>query len=187
MTEEKDEDEVAKPDTKTALTRAALLEFEEFGHDGTNSNRIARRAGFAPQTFYRHFKNKLEIFLTVYDDWVRTEFMSLAGMRGAEGVADLLIEHHRRTRNLRRSLRALAVTDPRVRAARRDSRLAQLDRLIERSPALALRDPASVAVALLVTERLADACAEEELTDLGLTAEEARAALIAHLERESLV
>jgi AcrR family transcriptional regulator len=52
-------------DGRSVLIAAARLEFEEFGFEGTNSNAIARRAGYAPQTFYRHFEDKREIFLAV--------------------------------------------------------------------------------------------------------------------------
>ena len=32
-----------------------------------------RRAGYAPQTFYRHFTDKVDILLAVYADWVAEE------------------------------------------------------------------------------------------------------------------
>src|SRR6516164_2929685 len=65
--------------TRAALIEAARLEFEEAGFDATQSNKIAARAGYAPQTFYRHFSSKLEIFLAVYDQWVADEQKALDG------------------------------------------------------------------------------------------------------------
>ena len=59
-----DSDEVKT--TPERLIAAAAAEFREAGFAGTDSNRIARRAGFAPQTFYRWFKDKTEIFIAVY-------------------------------------------------------------------------------------------------------------------------
>ena len=41
--------------TRERLIRAALRAFGRGGFQGTDSNRIARAAGFAPQTFYRWF------------------------------------------------------------------------------------------------------------------------------------
>src|SRR6516164_7449492 len=71
-----------KPVRDSAATRAALLhaaeaEFNARGFDGTDTNRIARAAGYAPQTFYRHFKDKRAAFLAVYDRWWKDESAAL--------------------------------------------------------------------------------------------------------------
>jgi len=47
-----------KRNTRQDLVEAAIAEFETVGFEGTNTNRIARAAGYAPQTFYRHFDDK---------------------------------------------------------------------------------------------------------------------------------
>ena len=47
--------------TGTKLIAAAAAEFNDHGFSGTDSNKIARRAGFAPQTFYRWFKDNILI------------------------------------------------------------------------------------------------------------------------------
>jgi len=68
-----------KPDeTRAALLDAAEREFNGPGFFETDSNRIARAAGYAPQTFYRHFADKTEIFLAVYDRWWRHEGRAIA-------------------------------------------------------------------------------------------------------------
>ena len=61
------------PSTRESLIGAAGAEFRERGFSGTDSNKIARRAGFAPQTFYRWFTDKTEIFLAVYRAWEEEE------------------------------------------------------------------------------------------------------------------
>ena len=90
------------------------------------------------------------------------------------------VAHHKAYLNFRRSLRRLSVEDSRIRAARAESRLRQIDFLKRMSGAQA--DPARLATVLLQLERLADAIAEGELTDMGLpsTATETRLAELIH-------
>ena len=56
-------------DTRTRLLNAATEEFNEKGFAGTDTNQIARQAGFAPQTFYRWFDDKTQIFIAAYRGW----------------------------------------------------------------------------------------------------------------------
>src|SRR5271157_298904 len=63
--------------TQASLLEAGMREFNAHGFDGTDTNRIARAAGFAPQTFYRHFEDKTAIFLAVYERWWKGEVASL--------------------------------------------------------------------------------------------------------------
>src|SRR5713226_3801558 len=63
--------------TSAKLIAAAAKEFNTRGFHGTDTNRIARRAGFAPQTFYRHFADKTAIFLAVYERWWKDESAAL--------------------------------------------------------------------------------------------------------------
>jgi hypothetical protein len=65
-------------------------------------------------------------------------------------------------------LRSLSLTDPAIRSARAESRRRQIDRLTARLPHLSSLGFPSLAADLLTLERLADACAEGELTDLGV-------------------
>ena len=55
--------------TRERLVEAAADAFNAHGFHGTDTNKIARAAGFAPQTFYRHFEDKLAIFIAVYEAW----------------------------------------------------------------------------------------------------------------------
>lgn len=155
-------------EARQALLAAAALEFNEGGFEGTDTNRIARRAGYAPQTFYRHFDTKTEIFVEVYRGWMKEEFRQVGAVRGALAAARVLIPHHRQYRGFRRSLRHLSVVDPTMRAARAENRRQQL-RLFAKGPYAALDRLSQIAL-LLCIERIADAAAEGELADLGLSA-----------------
>jgi AcrR family transcriptional regulator len=166
--------------TYEKLLQAAAKEFNERGFGGTDSNRIARRAGFAPQTFYRWFDHKVEIFIKTYERWVREEFADVAKLM-AENASDArvvqtLVAHHRAYLIFRRSLRELSVENAVVRAARARSRKDQIARLRSLNPNIAL-DDGSMAATLLQTERLADALAEGEFRDMGLNKKAGEVAL----------
>jgi AcrR family transcriptional regulator len=158
-------------DTVHLLVTAAAKEFEEQGFDGTDSNKIARRAGFAPQTFYRWFSDKTDIFVAVYQAWVAEEYERIDSLReqnAADGkLIDAVIAHHRAHHIFRRSLRQLTVEDDRVRKARAASRIEQIERLKARHGA-AKRSTADVAIFLFQNERLCDAIADGEFKDLGV-------------------
>ena len=173
--------------TREARIAAARLEFEENGFDSTQSNKIARRAGFAPQTFYRHFADKIEILLAVYERWMMEEQEALDAARGLRQIARTLLEHHRGSLKFRRTLRTLTVTDERVRAARATSRLAQIKRLKRLLPHLDDVADARLARGLLVIERIADACSEGEFLDLRVSAEAAEAQLMSCLEEQLML
>jgi AcrR family transcriptional regulator len=178
----------AKADgTADKLIAAAAREFKAHGYGGTDTNRIAARAGFAPQTFYRHFSDKLEIFAAVYRHWEDEEaaaIAALAGKRaGALALAEAIVAHHRAYLLFRRSLRALSLEHPAMRKARAESRLRQMKRIIADTGSDTVQ---SVAPILFQIERLADAIAEVEFADLGLAEKaglEALAELLSRLRR----
>jgi AcrR family transcriptional regulator len=158
--------------TRRDLLRAAMREFNTHGFAGTDTNRIARAAGYAPQTFYRHFDDKIAIFLAVYEEWWQAEVSALDALKSpapasAKKAAEIAIDFHTRWRVFRRSLRYLSVDDARVRASRAAARQAQIARARRRNPAK-LSDAEWVAI-LLISERLCDAVADGELADLGLS------------------
>jgi AcrR family transcriptional regulator len=168
-------------ETAALLVTAAAKEFQEHGYGGTDTNKIARRAGFAPQTFYRWFADKTEIFVAVYQQWVREEFAQVDRLRQQNApdrkLVDAVIAHHRAYHVFRRSLRQLTVEDDRVRKARAASRLEQIERIKARYLP-AQRTTAEVAIFLFQYERLCDAVADGELHDLGVD----ESAVRAHLE-----
>jgi AcrR family transcriptional regulator len=163
--------------TRDRLVEAAAAEFCEHGFAGTDSNRIARKAGFAPQTFYRWFKDKTAIFLAVYRAWEDEERETIGGLlaRRAEdaAVVEACVEHHRCYLLFRRSLRALSLETPGVRAARAESRRRQVAQ-IARWAGDGAPTPEETAVRLFELERLSDAIAEGELADMGLSEAAAR-------------
>lgn len=172
----------ASAETRSKLISAAVKEFNQHGHSGTDTNRIARRAGFAPQTFYRWFRDKTEIFLAVYRLWEEQERDMLSKLIAARAPANELVEaavaHHRAYRTFRRSLRALSCEDPEVRAARAQSRLRQIES-IKAWVKPARPSTAEIATVLLQMERLSDALAENEFADLGVDEKAAKTALAA--------
>src|SRR5215469_8266321 len=177
-----------KPGRDPAATFAQLLaaaerEFNAHGFDGTDTNRIARAAGYAPQTFYRHFVDKRAAFLAVYDRWWKGESAALerpAQERPADvdAAARVALAFHTKWRGFRRALRHLAIVDAKVRSARTKARRAQIARIREFTGDDARSDQELIA-ALLKAERLADAAAEGELTDLGLSPAAAKTLLVA--------
>ena len=170
--------------TAQKLLKAAMAEFNAHGFSGTDTNRIARRAGFAPQTFYRWYADKTAIFIAAYRLWEDEERAMLRGLIAerapVEAMVDAAIGHHRRYLLFRRSLRQLSLENPSVRQARAESRLRQVEwlRASARRPELDLAD---LTARLFQLERLSDAIAEGELADMGLADGPARAAMSAIL------
>lgn len=176
-----------KPEeTRARLLDAAEAEFNTRGYHGTDTNRIAHAAGYAPQTFYRHYANKTAVFLAVYDRWWRAEGAVVGDIVRTRGrspaalatIAEIVIAFHTHWRIFRRSLRLLAVEDGKVRKARAAARLAQI-RAIKALPGGMMRSDVDLIAALLKLERLCDAVADDELTDLGITEPVARAMVVA--------
>lgn len=163
--------------TRDKLIVAAAEVFNEVGYWGTDSNRLARAAGYAPGTFYRHFANKLEIFLAAYElrgavewDEIRNE-LAQPGTEGLDRVAAVILKHHRQRIGLRQSLRALAATDPVVRDLLRQQRgieLHEMADLIEQ--ALGARPTLERCfLAMLAVERTCDAIADGDADALDLS------------------
>jgi AcrR family transcriptional regulator len=171
---------------REALLHAAAQEFEAHGYEGTNSNRIAARAGYAPQTFYRHFDDKLAIFLAIYADWSDTGIAAIPTADGPAEAARALVTHHRRARVFRRSLRTLTATEPRVAEARADARRRQIEALASASPRFRATPPAARFATLLLLERLADAVADNEFRALGLPESDAEALIEAEIRARLL-
>jgi AcrR family transcriptional regulator len=176
-------------ETAARLVNAAESQFNSVGFDGTDTNRIAREAGYAPQTFYRHFEDKTDVFLAVYQRWWESESHEvekiLRAKEPADAVrlADTIIAFHVMWRGFRRSLRHLAVADDRVRAARANARMAQIARVRAWLPK-SRRSDARIYASLLVLERLCDAIAEGEFADMGFSKTLARDAVISAIGSE---
>lgn len=164
--------------TRQRLIAAAAHLFNRVGYHGTDSNRIAKEAGYSTGTFYKHFKDKREVFLAAYEAWVTAEWdavsAELASGKDPEAVARglvlLSIEFHTRWRGLRASLRELVFSDAVVRRFYLAQRQRQLDimRELRTTSGVPARSREEDAIHLFTTERTYDAFAQGELRDLGL-------------------
>ena len=181
----------APEETRSNLVAAAAKLFNSVGYYGTNSNRIARQAGYAPGTFYVHFADKLEIFLEVYRGWVESEWQAIAATlepdrrRGGESarIARIVLQHHRDWRMFRASLRALTVTEQRVHDARVAERKRQIARTAEHLRARGVtQPPARIYANLLLFEILCDAVADGDTAKLGIKESDILARLAADAE-----
>jgi AcrR family transcriptional regulator len=178
--------------TRERLVAAAASLFNRVGYHGTDSNRIAREAGYSTGVFYKHFKDKREIFLAAYEIWVASEWKAVAAELAAGGrreavarrLVALSIRFHTRWRGLRASLLELVFSDAEVRRFYRAQRRRQLDTMAE----LRVRIGAKAhpreddAVHLFTAERTCDAIAQGELRALGLR----RKAMVAALVQSAL-
>jgi len=183
----------APEDTRKRLLEAAGKLFNSVGYFGTDSNRIARAAGYAPGTFYVHFADKREIFLEVYRGWVASEWRAIAAAVAPEKaaragtqslrIAQAVLRHHREWHMFRKSLRALTMTDERVHEARVSERARQIR---ETSQLLKQRGvsqtPARIYANLLLFEILCDAVADGDTATLGLKERDILARLAAEVD-----
>jgi AcrR family transcriptional regulator len=168
-------------DTRARLVAVAAEEFNRVGYRGTDSNRLARAAGYAPGTFYKHFPHKRDAFLAAYEAWVTAEWAAIAdilrqgGPRPAlaQRLVDAVLALHRRWRGLRGSLRALVAEDPIARTFYRRQRRRQLELLatLDRRTGGATHPREADALLLYTLERVCDAVADGELRELGLAVE----------------
>jgi AcrR family transcriptional regulator len=168
--------------TRARLVAAAAEIFNRDGYHGTDSNALARAAGYSPGTFYRHFPDKRAVFLAAYQAWVATEWDEIGRLvadqqpasrrpaAAAVTVVGWVVGHHRRWRRLRASLRGLAGEDEETRAFYLQQRRWQLDSMarLRPSPRARRRRREQDAVLLYTMERVCDAIADGELDALGL-------------------
>jgi AcrR family transcriptional regulator len=166
-------------DTRARLVVAAAAEFNRAGYRGTDSNRIARAAGYAPGTFYKHFPDKRDVFLAAYEAWVTAEWTTIGDILRrpasraelAARLVDATITLHRRWRGLRASLRVLVAEDTVARTFYRGQRRRQLALLagLDGSARGGPRTREADALLLYTLERVCDAIADGELRELGLS------------------
>jgi AcrR family transcriptional regulator len=164
--------------TRERLITAAESQFNRFGFHGTDSNSIAREAGYATGTFYKHFRDKREVFLAAYERWLAAEWKAIdeefSRMKKAEETARrivaLLIRFHTAWRGLRASLMELVYSDPEVRRFFRMQRRRQLDLFLELRSRFTLPPQTSEqdAIFMCMTERVFDAIGQGEIQSLGL-------------------
>ena len=121
-------------ETRSRLVAAAAALFNRVGFHGTDSNRIAHAAGYSTGVFYKHFKDKREIFLAAYEEWSIAEWKKVATIMSSGGsdreiarqLVLMFIDMHTEWRGLLASLRQLVFTDATVRRFHRRQRRRQL-------------------------------------------------------------
>ena len=182
-------------ETRERLVATAAAVFNRSGYHGTDSNRLARAAGYAPATFYKHFPHKRAIFLAAYEAWVTAEWEAIGAIlrRGgrpqqlAARIVDQVLTLHRHWRGLRASLRALVAQDNEARAFYRRQRRRQIEMLaaLRASTVAGARRHEEDAILLFTLERVCDAVADGEVRDLDLSATRT-VALLRALVRRSL-
>jgi AcrR family transcriptional regulator len=165
-------------ETRERLISAAADQFNELGYRGTDSNSIAKAAGYATGTFYKHFRDKQEIFLAAYERWLSSAWEGIltelsrrqAAEETARRIADMLIRFHTDWRGLRASLMELVFSDAETRAFFRAQRRRQLKMLTELRHRYGWPPQSSEqdAVFLWTTERTFDAMGQGEVQALGL-------------------
>jgi len=169
-----------------ALLATARVEFLRYGFDGTDVNRIARRSGSSPNTFYRLFKDKTDVFLAIFRRWSEEERQGLQRLLARRGpmppIVEACIARYRSHAPFRRSLRLLGSEDARVRRAIAEARLETVTTL-KSGLADPRADDAEIAFDLLRFEQLAATLAEGELAEMGFGDGAARAELAAILTR----
>lgn len=152
--------------TKDALVKAAAKEFNTNGYFNTDTNRIARTAGYAPGTFYKYFQNKQQVFLSAYRNWVAAEWATIGGLKENQATtADMIaavLAHHKKWKQFRADLRALAATDPEIKNLQNKLRRQQITRLAEFDPRFAPKDTdwSTQTFLFLMVERTCDAIAD---------------------------
>jgi AcrR family transcriptional regulator len=168
--------------TRARLTRMAAQIFNRVPYWETDTNTIAREAGYSTGTFYRHFKDKREIFIAAYREWVAEEWAQVEAQvepgqdpgETIDRVADALIEHHRRWRVFRGNLRALVTYDDELRELTQALRREQLEkmgvlRMLQGQQAS--RTLESDAVHSMMFERVCDGIADGDFKSLGCSVE----------------
>ncbi|MDX2166465.1 MAG: TetR/AcrR family transcriptional regulator [Deltaproteobacteria bacterium] len=173
--------------TRQRLIAAAAEVFNRDGYFGTDTNAIARAAGYAPATFYKHFADKRAVLLAAYAGWVATEWQEIEQVRRrvppgqrAQALTAWVLAHHRRWRGLRASLFGLIGADPVVRDFCVAQRRRQLDQLHALRDARRRRagDRERDALLLWSFERTCDALANGEAEALGLDVTRLEALLV---------
>lgn len=167
-------------DTRTRLLEAAMSEFIEAGYSGTDTNRIARRAGFAPQTFYRWFKDKAAVMTEVMAVWDEAEVaMWLAVIQdqhlSTEDLAESFVDNLRPFLTFRLNLRSVLHQVPDIAAQRTQGRRHLMQVL---APLVAdHHGPEALGSLLVQIDQFGEAIARGDLTELGLSGAEAHKAL----------
>jgi AcrR family transcriptional regulator len=179
--------------TRKQLKMAAKREFNSLGYYRTDTNKIAKRAGYAPGTFYRHFKDKVEAFIEIYRDWhlEHLQEIELSLLRGgnieemSERLATIIINFYANWRTLRAGARVLSISEPRVAEfkADRGATLAESITNLRWHLGLAPLPPEEVTLFILLAERLGDAINDGNFDRPNFPPETGKRLLVRHIDR----
>jgi AcrR family transcriptional regulator len=185
-------DNSVKLSTREKLIHSATLELCEFSYFGTDSNRIAKRAGVAAGSFYNHFHSKLEVFLEVFTHYADRERVDVFSHLRAtpdrikpsfESVAKVLIERRKQSAKLRASLEMLTRTEQAVVDARYLNQQKTIDLLWQGSSKPCTHDVKSrIGLHFLVINAITDSIATDRYTHFGIVLAEATARIEQELE-----
>lgn len=168
--------------TRARLIRTAAQIFNRVPYWETDTNALAKEAGYSTGTFYRHFKDKREIFIAAYrefvaEEWANIEANVVPGQSPGESIdraADALIEHHRKWRVFRGNLRALVTYDEELRELTQALRREQLEKMSFMRMREGLQESRSLesdAVHVMMFERVCDGLADGDFVSLGCSVE----------------
>lgn len=174
--------------TKEKLLESGIELFNNPGYFFTDSNEIARKAGFAPGTFYQHFRNKNELFIEIYKNWLSKQLLLMEeGLKSAQNLSQFceqmaveMLPLFGEWKGFRNSVRALTATDQATRDFRRKSAEAIFD-LIKKVSLHFKLSPLEMKQALphlLCLESFLDAFAEGVLFSYGYSEEEVKARMV---------
>lgn len=167
--------------THANLLKAAKTEFKENGYEKTDTNKIASRAGYSPQTFYRHFSSKEKIFQEVYRQWVENCILPLKEANTVEEFAARFLAENATMKLFRRSLRYLTYTSKDICKIRAEERYVILSTFVTNEQN---KHHDILKIEWLMTlDRWLDALIEGELAVLGISDEKAFEQLVEILGR----
>jgi len=167
-------------ETRDRIVAAAAIAFNRDGYAKVDAGRIAAEAGYAVGTFYKHFADKKEALIAAYERWVAAEWREIETLFGASGspqvfareLLSLVLQHHAAWQGLRVSFFSLLNERPirKVYRKQRSSQLAMLKsmRMKNKMRAHRVEDDA---ILMFTLERVCDAIAQGDVTDLGLNRE----------------
>lgn len=170
--------------TRSALVAAAAGLFTDPGYFATDTNAIARAAGYAPASFYKHFSDKTEVLLAVYADYVAQEWMGLQNALSQPGntrerlrsALAFILGFHQAWSALRTGIRAVARIEPTVAKALKSSREAQVELLSAATGLPVDGHKADLLVILGIVEKLAETASDAESGTPPVSTEEVLAA-----------
>jgi AcrR family transcriptional regulator len=179
--------------TRKQLKIAAKHEFNSVGYFATDTNKIARLAGYAPGSLYRHFDDKIDLFIEIYRDWhleQMQEIQKTLTTRGsieelAKKLTKIIIAFYGNWRVLRAAARVLVLSEPRVADFKVNRRIELVQSVHTLRAQLALSElpEEEIILFLILIERLGDAVAEGEFSGPSLPASAGHDVLLNLIER----